>query len=142
MQPTQTLRTLLVVSGLIASGVGAAILLAPHAFHATHGVELAADPSLLSEVRAPGGALLVLGALMTAGAFARPMTLASTTIAAAVYLSYGASRLLALALDGLPAPGLLAATILELALGTACALTLARSARRARAGRPLACSGS
>jgi len=63
MHLTKKLRALLVTSGLIAATIGASILLAPAQFHASNGIELAADPNLLSEVRAPGGALLVLGVL-------------------------------------------------------------------------------
>jgi len=131
MQPTKTLRILLITSSLIAIGIGASILFAPAWFHAGHGIELGTGASLLSEVRAPGGALLGLGLLMGVGAFARAFTLASTAIAAAVYLAYGGSRLLSFALDGLPAPGLVGATALELALGGACGLLLLQGALRA-----------
>ena len=82
MQPTKTLRSLLVISGLIAIGLGASILFAPTQFHASHGIELGTDASSLSEVRAPGGALLVLGFLMLIGVIVRSFTLASTSIAA------------------------------------------------------------
>ena len=136
MKLTKTLRSLLVVSALIAIGIGASILFAPAQFHATHGIELAADPNLLSEVRAPGGALLVLGVLMGVGAFVRTFTFASTSIAAAVYLAYGASRLVSLGLDGVPAAGLLAATSIELVIGASCAVALVRTLRRARAAVP------
>lgn len=129
MQPTKTIRALLGLSGLIAAGIGASILLAPAQFHATHGIELGADPNLLSEVRAPGGALLALGLMMWVGVFARSFTLASTSIAAAVYLAYGASRLVSLGLDGVPDAGLVGAAAIELALGAACVVALVRSAR-------------
>ncbi len=136
MKPTRKLRSLLAISGLIAVTIGASILFAPAQFHATHGIELAADPSLLSEVRAPGGALMVLGVLMGVGAFVRTFAFASTSIAAAVYLAYGASRLVSLALDGVPAAGLLAATSIELVIGAACAVALVRAMRRAQASVP------
>lgn len=136
MKLTKTLRSLLVLSGLIAIGIGASILFAPAQFHASHGIELAADASLLSEVRAPGGALLALGVLMAVGAFVRTFTFASTSIAAAVYLAYGTSRLVSFALDGLPDAGLVGATAIELVIGAACAIALVRSARRARAAVP------
>ena len=132
MQPTKKLRVLLVLSGLVAIGIGATLLVAPVPFHATNGIEIAADPSLLSEVRAPGGALLVLGSMMWIGVFAPAFTLASTAIGAAVYLAYGGSRLLSIAVDGVPGPGLLAATAIELALGGMCAIAIARSAERKR----------
>lgn len=131
MRLTKPLRLLLVTSGLVAAGIGAAILVDPASFHASNGIVVAPDASLLSELRAPGGALLVLGAMMLVGAFRRAFAFASTSIAAAVYLAYGASRVLSFALDGLPATGLVGATAIELALGAACAVALVRAARRA-----------
>ena len=139
MQPTKTLRFLLVLSGLIAIGIGASILFAPAQFHATYGTELGTDANLLSEVRAPGGALLVLGVMMLIGVFVKPFTLASTSIAAAVYLAYGVSRLVSIALDGVPDSGLVGATAIELVIGAACAVALVRSAPRASVAVPSVC---
>ncbi|MEM9802397.1 MAG: DUF4345 domain-containing protein [Planctomycetota bacterium] len=133
MQPTISLRFLLFVSGLLATGIGASILFDPAAFHATHGIELGSDANLMSEVRAPGGALMVLGLLMLLGVWVRTFTLAATSIAAAVYLAYGASRLVSLALDGVPAPGLVGATAIELALGAACLFALVHAMRHSSA---------
>jgi hypothetical protein len=134
---------LLALSSLIAIGIGTSILVAPAWFHASHGIELGSDANLLSEVRAPGGALLALGLLMLTGVFVRSFTFASTSTAAAVFLAYGLSRLLSIALDGVPGTGLVVATVVELAVGGACAVALGRSAqlgglavlRAARAGR-------
>jgi len=126
MHSTPTVRALLVVSGLLAASIGAAILFAPVAFHATHGVELGRDADLLSEVRAPGAALVALGGLMLVGAFRRASTLASVAVAAAVYLAYGGARVLSMAVDGVPNAGLVGAAAIELALGGACAFVLLR----------------
>ena len=125
-QPTKPHRFFLVVSGLIAAAIGGAILVAPAAFHASNGIELAADPSLMSEVRAPGGALLGLGLLMLAGGFMASLARVSTAVAAAVYLSYGLARLVSVAVDGVPADGLLLAAGAELLIG---AIALAFVAR-------------
>ena len=73
MNTTRTLRATLLVSGAIAASIGASILLDPAGFHAGHDIVLGSDPSLLSEVRAPGGALMALGLLMLAGAFVRSL---------------------------------------------------------------------
>lgn len=136
MLPTKKLRLLLVLSGLLAIGIGATLLLAPVQFHASNGIQIAADANLLSEMRAPGGGLFVLGSMMLIGVFVRAFTLASTATGAAVYLAYGGARLLSIALDGVPGPGLLAATAIELATGAMCAIALARSARRTRIAMP------
>ena len=138
MKPSKTLRFLLVISGLIAIGIGASILLTPGQFHATHGIELGTDANLLSEIRAPGGALLALGFMMLIGTFVESFTLASTSIAAAVYLAYGGSRLLSMGLDGMPAGGLVGAAAVELVIGAACAVLLVRSTRRTKAAAPSA----
>ncbi len=129
MQPTTTLRTLLVLSSLIAMFIGASILFTPAEFHAANGIVLGTDASQLSEVRAPGAALLVLGALMMVGVFVRSFTLASSSMAAAVYLAYGIARLISIRIDGMPEPGLVAAAAIELLLGGLCALALFRFSR-------------
>lgn len=120
MQPTRTLRLLLITSGLIAVVIGASTLLAPVQFHAAYGTEIGNDTNLLSEVRAPGAALLTLGLLILTGAFVRSFTFVSTTVAAAVYLAYGVARVLSIALDGVPDSGLIAAAVVELVIGKLC----------------------
>ena len=129
MQPTKTLRVLLVLSSLMAVVIGASILVSPDAFHASYGTELGTDANLLSEIRAPGGALLVLGLLMGVGAFVPRMTYASTVIAAAVYLAYGVSRIVSIVLDGMPVDALLGATAIEFVVGIAALIALTRMPR-------------
>ena len=87
MQTTRKHRSLLVISGLIAVAIGSSILISPAQFHATHGIELGSDANLLSEVRAPGGALLMLGLLIGVGGVRPVYSIASTSIAAAVYIA-------------------------------------------------------
>ena len=114
------------ISGLIAVAIGIALLLAPAAMHGANGVELSPNASLLSEIRAPGGALLALGGLILSGAFIPRLRFSATLIAAAVYLSYGFARLLSIAVDGMPATGLIGATLTELVLGALCAAWVMR----------------
>lgn len=127
MKKNKSLRILLAVSSLIASGIGAFILTAPAQFHASYGTDLGTNASLLSEVRAPGGALLALGLYMGLGVFRRALLESSAAVAATVYLAYGLSRLLSFGLDGRPDSGLVLAAGLELLLGAACAVLLVRS---------------
>ncbi|MFV2013238.1 MULTISPECIES: DUF4345 domain-containing protein [unclassified Micromonospora] len=117
-------KVIFVVAGLVVVGIGGAVLTAPDAFHAGNGIDFAGNSSLLSETRAAGGALLATGILVTLGAFVRRLTFAAALIGATVYLAYGLSRLLSIALDGMPATGLVAAAIAELVLGTACGYVL------------------
>lgn len=119
MKNSKILKLLLLASGLIAIGIGGAILFTPASFYAIYGIELANDASLASEIRAPGGALLVTGMLMLVGVFVEKFALASTVIVTAVYSSYGLSRLLSMAVDGMPDSGLVEAAAFELAIATA-----------------------
>lgn len=124
---TRVHSTLLIVSGLAAAGVGASLLFAPVAFQASAGIQIALQPSLLSETRASGGALLGMGLLITTGAFERSWSATATLLSAVFYLAYGLSRVLSMVVDGVPAPSLVVAMALELVIGAAClAVSLAR----------------
>jgi hypothetical protein len=125
MKISKAQRVLLLFAGAVGALIGAAILLVPVAFYASgNGIILGSDPSLLSEVRAPGGALLACSLLIVAGAFSEPLTFTSTLVGAALYSSYGFARILSVALDGLPTTALLVAGAAEVALGLACAWVL------------------
>ena len=126
MKNSTVIKLVLLVSGLLAAGVGGAILIAPADFYATYGIKLGGDASLANEVRAPGGALLATGALMLAGVFVARLAVVSTVIAAAVYLSYGLSRLLSMAVDGSPDGGLVGAAAFELTIGAISLIALLR----------------
>jgi hypothetical protein len=132
--PSTRLQSLaLAVAGVSALGVGAAIVLAPHAFYAGYGVAIGSDPSLLSELRAPGAGLVAFGAVMLAGALRRAMREAATVAALCVFLGFPAGRLVGLAVDGVPSTGILAALIFELAVAALCLLVVAPRAWRAEA---------
>lgn len=124
------------IAGTLALGIGAAIAAVPVAFHAFNGLQLPANADLLSELRAPGATLAVLGALILAGAFNSAWTRISATLGAILFLAYGTGRLIGVALDGLPSDGLLAAMVLELVFGGFCAAVAwpARGNLRAVAG--------
>ena len=74
--------------------------------------------------------------LVLAGAFVPTLAHTSTLVAATVYLGYGASRVLAFALDGTPAPGLVVAAIVELAIGYGAAHQLPRRRTNEYRGNP------
>jgi len=61
-----TQKIALGVAGITALGIGTVIVAAPHAFYASYGIALGPDPSLLSELRAPGAGLAAFGAVMLA----------------------------------------------------------------------------
>lgn len=119
-------RILLTVSGVILLLVGTATLLQPHAFFATEGITLGNDPGLLSEIRAPGGLLIGCAIAILLGAFRQSMTQTPLILSAIVYGSFGLSRLLSMGLDGLPSSSLIAAAVVELAIGGLCVVFLLR----------------
>ena len=127
MRSSGGLKGLLVVAGLIATGIGAAILLTPEAFHESADIDLGGNVNLLSEIRAPGGALMATGLLMLAGAFVSRLTFTATVMTGVVYLSYGLSRVLSMAVDGMPEGVLVFSTVVEMVLGIAAAIALARN---------------
>jgi hypothetical protein len=118
---------LLAASGAIAAAIGAAILIAPAGFLAGYNIRLTPDASLFSELRAAGGVVLGMGALMIVGVFVAGFARTGLTIATALYLSYGLSRVLGVATDGWPDQGLVVAGALELSIGAACLIALIRS---------------
>ncbi|NNG03838.1 MAG: DUF4345 domain-containing protein [Inquilinus sp.] len=124
-------KTILFLSGLVASGIGAAILLLPVEFYAANGMELGGSVSALNEARASGGALMASGALIMIGAFVARLFFTSAVLATLLYLAYGLSRVLSMAVDGMPTDGLLQATVFEIAVGLVCAVVLFRYRERA-----------
>ena len=126
MKNLKPLRIVLILSGLIAAGIGGAILLNPTAFYATNGIDLGGNVSLLNEVRAAGGALLAVGILIISGAFVASLTYTSAVVAALFYLSYGASRILSFAMDGMPSEGLMQVAALEIFIGVVCLFALSK----------------
>jgi len=126
MKNSNVTKTILIFSGLISSGVGGAILFDPVAFYATYDIELAGNISLFNEIRAPGGALLTSGILIMLGAFVDKLTFTSVVVSTLLYLSYGLSRILSMAIDGMPAEGLVQAAVLEIVLGLVCVFVLVK----------------
>jgi hypothetical protein len=129
MERSIFVKAVLLISGLIGVGVGTAQLFVPVMFEASAGIQLGEDISLLSEIRAAGGALLVGGIMMMAGAFVSKLTLISMLLSSLFFLAYGFSRLLAMLVDGIPNPSLVAATAVEMIIGLL-ALTLLIHFRR------------
>ena len=119
-------RGLLLASGLIAAGITAMILFAPNAFYGSYGIEIGANVSLANELRAPAGLLLLAGLLMLTGVFRQEFAILSLATATAVYLSYGLSRILSMAIDGVPHSGLVTAAVIEIAIGGICLVDLIR----------------
>ena len=117
-------RVVLLIAGMVAIGIAATILFAPDGFYAAYGIELAGNRNLTNELKAPAGMLFVAGLVMLAGVFRAQLTTVSLLAATAIYLSYGLSRLLSIAVDGVPHNALVSAAIFEIAVGGVCLLVL------------------
>jgi hypothetical protein len=126
MKPVQKLA--LGVAGITAFGIGAFILAAPFAFYASYGIVLDPDPSLLSELRAPGAGLAAFGGVMLAGIVRPALRQAALIAALTVFLAFPAGRVVGLAVDGMPSVGILGALILELVIAGVCLFAFRRGA--------------
>jgi len=115
-----TQKAILLVAGALLILVSGLILTSPADFYAANEIELGANVSLLNELKAPAGLLLAVGLFMIGAIFIQSMTDTATWLAALVYLSYAGSRFVSMALDGVPAPGLMQAAALEALVGLAC----------------------
>jgi hypothetical protein len=128
-------RGLLLASGLLATGIAATILAAPDSFYAGYGIDISSNVSLANELKAPAGALLVAGLLILVGVVRPEHEVTSLAVASVIYLSYGLSRLLSIAVDGFPHSALVNAAMLELALGAVCLLGFVRLRMNAKCSR-------
>lgn len=98
--------------------VGTGLLFQPHDFSAANGIILGDNPSLLSEVRAPG-ALLMISAIFMLLSVGRTQYLQSAlALTTAIYGSYGLARLFSLMIDGPPSQTLFQAMIMELVIAS------------------------
>ena len=132
MNLTRIQKIALGIAGVSALGIGTAITITPHAFYASYGIALGSDPSLLSELRAPGVGLAVLGAVMLAGIVRRSLSEVALVAALVVFLGFPAGRIVGLALDGIPSTGILTALAFELAVAALCLFAFRPGRGRAR----------
>ncbi len=117
MKNSKPLKIILFISGLLLIVIGSAILFIPIDFSARNGIELSGNISLLNDTRAAGASLLASGLVILLGAFIQKLTYASVIISIIAYLSYGFGRLLSMVVDGVPAEGLIKATVVEIIIG-------------------------
>lgn len=120
MRPDHLQKVALGIAGATSLSIGVCILAAPHAFYASYGVALGSDPSLLSELRAPGAGLIAFGAIMLAGIVRQALSQTASGAALAVFVAFPAGRIVSLVVDGTPSSGILAALAFELAIAGLC----------------------
>ena len=100
-------------SGAILGLIGGALMLAPKAFLEMSHVFVEGEPSLMSELTAPSGVLLIASALMILGAVRLRFANLALSAGAIVYGGYGVGRLVSMAIHGLPSASLVTATVIE-----------------------------
>lgn len=97
--------------------VGSFLLLNPVGFFELNKVTLSLDPNLLSEIRAPGGALFLFGLFSAYSLFNEKFRIVGLALGGMVMIGYGLSRGLSIYMDGLPSDSLLMVFIFELSTG-------------------------
>lgn len=117
-------QLLLLVSGGVAVSIASLILLAPMSFYAANDIDIGVSASLLNELKAPAGLLMIAGVFMIMAIFRGKLAGIAVAVSATIYLSYAAARFASMAQDGLPSAGLLQAAIFEGTLGLACIAVL------------------
>lgn len=106
-------------------------MLAPEIFLATSEVIVEHDASLMSEVTAPSGFLVIIGAFIILSAIKVHLVNSGLLCGALIYGSYGISRLISMDLHGIPSETLIVVTYFELAVA-ALLLTLRLAASPAK----------
>lgn len=109
-------RTALTGAGAIGGLIGGALMFMPKAFLEMSHVFVERDPSLMSEITAPSGVLLICAAFLIFGAIKLRFARQALLIGAVVYGSYGIARLMSMVLHGLPSESLVAAMVVEIAI--------------------------
>jgi len=113
---SKLVKTQLHVNGWVAVLIGSFIIMDPASMLSSYGLQSELSAGLLSELRAPGGLLLVSGLVIVSCA-ARPSTVRSgLLLSIMLYGGYGSVRLLAMLLDGLPPVQIQLAAAIEVCL--------------------------
>ncbi len=120
MDLTRLQKIALAVAGGSALSIGAVITLGPQTFYANYGITIGSDPSLLSELRAPGAGLAALGAVMLAGIVRQSLSEFALFAALVVFLAFPAGRIVGLLLDGKRSSGITAVLVFELVVAALC----------------------
>ena len=112
--------TVLSIAGFTALLIGIFIALDPIAFYSSYGIALEGNADMLSELRAPGMNLAVLGGVMLAGVSRSSLRPLAITASIIVFGSFAAGRVLGLLVDGLPSEKVIGALIVELVIAALC----------------------
>ncbi|MEL6676275.1 MAG: DUF4345 domain-containing protein [Bacteroidota bacterium] len=126
MQHTTALKIVLGLAGLLVIIPGVMALFNPTGFTARNGAEIGEMVSVLNDYRGLGAWMLGSGVVMLLGILHRRMAFTSTVVAILTHLGLSLGRLISLAADGMPAKGLIAATVVEGVVGLLAVFALMR----------------
>lgn len=118
---------LLGIGALVAIAIATSILFLPGAFYASYGIDPGGNTALLNELKAPALLIMLAGLVILAGFFRPPWRQRALWAGAVFYLTFGLSRLVSIAIDGVPPTGLLWAMASEFGLGLLFAFALWRA---------------
>ncbi len=107
----------LVICGLILLVIGLSITLSPVTFYASSGITLGNDPSLINELRAPAGMLMVSGVILLLGVIIVSLRSYAWLLSTLVYLPYGFARVIGFTAAGVPNESIVLAAVIEIVLG-------------------------
>jgi hypothetical protein len=99
--------------GVIGLAIGGSILFIPDQFQANANIVYPSNPSLYSEVRAPGAFLALLSGGILAAVFVRAWRLYALFVIGAINIAYGLGRVVSIVLDGMPSSTILIAMSVE-----------------------------
>ncbi|MDA0688345.1 MAG: DUF4345 domain-containing protein [Proteobacteria bacterium] len=119
---SKLVRAQLHLNGWVAVLIGSFIVLDPAGMLASYGLQSELSAGLMSELRAPGGLLLVCGLAIVFCSSRPAMVHSGLLLSIMVYGAYGSVRLLAMLIDGLPPVEIQLAAAVEVGL---CALSAA-----------------
>ena len=120
----------LFVAGFTALLIGAYIALDPKGFYSSYGIALEGNPDMLSELRAQGTNLAVLGTAIVAGALRASIRQVAIAVSLMVFMSFSVGRTLSLLLDGPPSQAVIVALLIEVAIAALCVAAFMRRSVR------------
>lgn len=120
------------LSGVVITGVGLGLLFWPSDMHAAKGIALSGETGLLSETRAPGSFLLLVGMFVLASLLRPAWRQAALVATALINGGWAAGRMVSIALDGVPPQALLAAFFIEVTLAGLAILVIIQTPDPAR----------
>ena len=117
MKNSKVLKVILISLGASLSVFAFWRFFDPMGFFTFSGISVAADTSLLNEIRGTGGLMIGLSPVIFLGAFKKSLAFTSTIIALLVFFGFGIGRALSLVIDGNPGEMLSQATFGEFVNG-------------------------